>query len=266
VTKSFLAGRKTLIGMVHLPPLPGSANYTGQPFEDILERAVADARALADAGFDGVFIQNTHDLPALPSAPVETVAFLTAIGREIRRTVPIRLCVNLLKNDAAGALAVAAAIDAACVRLKVFVGGALGAEGMLTPSAPAALRMRQRLGTTTELWADLFDRTSTPLVAQPLSQLAEWAVKFGGASAVIVTGDSPRASLAMVREVRSAVSDAPVLIGGGVTHANVADLLAEVDGVIVGSALEERPFTGPVLLDKARVLVAAAQPVIHFST
>jgi len=53
-----------------------------------------------------------------------------------------------------------------------------------SPSAPEALRTRQRLGTATEIWADLFDHTSLPLVPQPLEHLAEWATKFGGASTV----------------------------------------------------------------------------------
>ena len=110
---------------------------------------------------------------------------------------------NILKNDAPGALAVAAAVGADFVRLKVYVGAVLGAEGVLAPSAVDALRTRQRLGSSTEIWADLFDRTSVPLVAQPLAQMAEWATKFGGAAVVIVTGDSWAATLNMARTARS---------------------------------------------------------------
>jgi membrane complex biogenesis BtpA family protein len=256
---AFLQGRNALIGMVHLPALPGSANYAGQSFETIVEHAVADARALDTAGFDAAILQNTHDLPATARVPLETIAFLTAVGRAIHDAVRLPLGVNVLKNDPEAALAVAAATGAVFVRLKVFVGAALGAEGVLEPSAPAALRMRQRLGLETELWADLFDRTSAPLVPQPLGQVAEWAMKFGDASALIVTGASIRESVSMVQEVRGACPDAPVLVGGSVTHANVAETLREADGVIVGSALEEHPFTGPVSLEKAAAFVRAAQ-------
>jgi membrane complex biogenesis BtpA family protein len=260
-TSPFLDGRKALIGMVHLPPLPGSTNYAGQLFDHIVEQAVSDACALADAGFDAAIVQNTHDLPATASAPPETVGFLAAIGREISKSVDLPLGINILKNDAEGSLAVAAATGAIFVRLKVFVGAALGAEGMLSPSAPAALRMRQRLGTQTELWIDLFDRTSVPLVAQPLGQLAEWAIKFGGAAALIVTGGTSAESVQMIRQARDAGSAAPVLVGGGVNHHNVAEILREADAVIVGSALEERPFTGPVSADRAREFVRAARTV-----
>jgi membrane complex biogenesis BtpA family protein len=224
-----------------------------------VQAAVADARALAEAGFDAAILQNTHDLPATATAPVETVAFLSAIGRELRHAVPLALGVNILKNDAEGGLAVAAAIGAPFVRLKVYVGAAVGAEGLLTPSAPAALRMRQRLRTDTELWVDLFDRTSAPLVPQPLSQLAEWVMKFGDASAMLVTGASMSESIQMIHAVHAVAPGFPVIIGGGVTHTNVAEALRHADGVIVGSALEERPFTGPVSAEKARAFVRVAR-------
>src|SRR5262249_20801892 len=114
---AFLCDRKALVGMIHLPPLPGSANYAGQSLESIDQSGVADAHALAEAGFDAAILQNTHDLPATATAPIETVAFLSAIGRELRHAVPIALGVNILKNDAEGGLAVAAAIGALFVRL-----------------------------------------------------------------------------------------------------------------------------------------------------
>ena len=255
----FDVGAKALVGMVHLPPLPGSAGYMGQPFEQIVELAVRDARALHDAGFRAAIIQNTHDMPATADAAPETIAFLAAVGWEIRRTLDLAVGVNVLKNDAAGALAVAAAIGAPFVRLKVYVGAMLGAEGVLEPAAPTALRTRQRLGTSTEIWADLFDRTSVPLVPQPLEQVAEWATKFGGAAVLIVTGSDWQATLQMVATARRGSPATPIAIGGGVTQANVREALECADIAIVGSALEERPFTGPVSVSKARQLAAAVE-------
>lgn len=251
-------GSRALVGMIHLPPLPGATNYMGQPFDQIVEQAMHDARALHTAGFRAGIIQNTHDLPFTATAPPETIAFLSVVGWEIRRELNWPIGVNILKNDAPGALAVAAAVDAEFVRLKVYVGAVVGAEGVLAPAAADALRTRQRIGSRTEIWADLFDRTSVPLVPQPLEQIAEWATKFGGASVVIVTGDSWASTLSMVRTTRSVLPDTPIAIGGGVTLANVREALDVADVAIVGSALEERPFTGPVSAAKARALVAEA--------
>ena len=52
---------KPIIGMLHLPPLPGSYNYTGQPLDDIVERTLHEAGILASNGFDGLLLQNAGD-------------------------------------------------------------------------------------------------------------------------------------------------------------------------------------------------------------
>lgn len=53
---------KRLVGVVHLLPLPGGP--TRSPgLAAVLERARADARALADGGADGVIVENFGDAP-----------------------------------------------------------------------------------------------------------------------------------------------------------------------------------------------------------
>ncbi|MBT7501638.1 MAG: phosphorybosylanthranilate isomerase, partial [Gemmatimonadales bacterium] len=54
-----------LIGMVHLLPLPGSPRWGGS-MHRVLDRAEADANALAKAGFDGVIVENFGDVPFFP--------------------------------------------------------------------------------------------------------------------------------------------------------------------------------------------------------
>jgi membrane complex biogenesis BtpA family protein len=247
-----------LVGMIHLPALPGSISYTGRRFTDIVDQALGDARALQAAGFHAGMIQNSHDLPFTATVLPEAIAFLTAVGWEIRRELDFPLGVNLLKNDAPAALAVAAAIGATFVRLKVYVGAVLGAEGVLAPSAADALRTRQRLGSSTEIWADVLDRTSVPLVHQPVAEVADWAVKFGQASALIVTGGDWPSTLEMVAAARQGAPATPIAIGGGITQATIGQAFACANIAIVGSALEERPFTGPVSEAKARALAEAA--------
>jgi predicted TIM-barrel enzyme len=61
--------------MIHLPPLPGSTLYTGQPFDQIVELAVNDAQALRGAGFVAGIIQNSHDPPYTTTVQPETIAF-----------------------------------------------------------------------------------------------------------------------------------------------------------------------------------------------
>jgi len=49
-----------LIGMVHLPPLPGSPRWDGS-MERAIAVALADARALVDNGMDALIVENYRD-------------------------------------------------------------------------------------------------------------------------------------------------------------------------------------------------------------
>ncbi|NNM27265.1 MAG: phosphorybosylanthranilate isomerase, partial [Phycisphaerales bacterium] len=66
--------------MVHVAPLPGTPRAM-DPMTDVIERAVTDARTLADAGFDALLIENMHDVPYLRrTVGPEIVAAMTAVG------------------------------------------------------------------------------------------------------------------------------------------------------------------------------------------
>jgi len=54
---------KPVIGMVHLPPLPGAPRYTGQTIEELVEFAISEAKALEEGGIDAVLVENYNDYP-----------------------------------------------------------------------------------------------------------------------------------------------------------------------------------------------------------
>src|SRR5262245_23974149 len=94
-----------LIGMVHLPALPGSPG-SDLPLPRIVDRAIADAIRLADAGFDAVLVENFGDTPFHASqVQPQTIAAMTVAARAVRRAVPLPIGINVLRNDAAGGLA-----------------------------------------------------------------------------------------------------------------------------------------------------------------
>ena len=49
-----------VIGMLHLPALPGAPGYRG---EDALAYMLRDAEALVDGGCDGLMLENSGDSP-----------------------------------------------------------------------------------------------------------------------------------------------------------------------------------------------------------
>src|SRR5579871_1120027 len=98
--------QKPLIGMVHLPPLPGSPRASGRPMDALLAQAVADAQALEAGGASGLMVENFFDAPfAKEAVPPHTIAALTRAVEAVRNATSLPLGVNVLRNDARSALA-----------------------------------------------------------------------------------------------------------------------------------------------------------------
>ena len=81
--------QKPLIGMVHLPPLPGSPRGR-QTLDEVLEVALDEARILEASGMDGLIVENVGDTPFFrESVPAITVAAMAVIVREVRERLSL---------------------------------------------------------------------------------------------------------------------------------------------------------------------------------
>lgn len=222
-----------VIAALHLPDFALSRQRPMGWFE---EYAIANARVFAEAGIPWIKLQDQTRTPG-PAAP-DTLAMMAALGRLIRAEIPeIGLGIIIEAHDPAAALSVAHASGAGFVRLKVFVGGTMTAEGPRHALGAAAVAHRAALRRPDiAILADVHDRTARPLSDETQPFAAGWAAK-AGADGLIVTGSSFPDTLARIAAVREAVPSCPILIGGGVSDANVADALAASDGIIVSSAL-----------------------------
>lgn len=227
---------KPLVAMIHLPALPGAANYDGRPVPEIARQAAVEARQLADAGFDGVMLQNTHDRPARLRVRAGTIAAMSAIAVSVRAAASIELGINVHKNDAEAALAVAVGSAASFVRVKVLVGAVIGVEGLIGGAAESALDTRREYASGIEIWADLYELTSWSFAGTSVENLADLATRFGMADRLIVTDPTVDESVAAVARVRSATG-VPILVGGRTSAETIRAALTAADGVIVGSCL-----------------------------
>jgi len=244
----FARWHKPVIGMVHLLPLPGSEGYHGGGLRPIIDRALSEARTLVAGGVDAILIQNAGDLPPTPDGGPETIAYMSVIGALLRREIACPLGVNILANGSASALAVAHAIGASFVRIKVYIGAALTSEGLVTGNAHGTLAFRRRIDAEEiAIAADIYDRTSAPIGEMPIGVVADLAFRYGRADALVVTGYSVEDALQRVREVKSTVPMAIVLAGGGTSATNIGEFMQHCDGVIVGSSVKDTGrFVGTV--------------------
>lgn len=249
--------RPRLVGVIHLPPLPGSPR-AAEPVAALARAAARDARTLAAAGYDLAIVENFGDVPFYrgPVPPV-TIAAMTACALAAREACPtLPLGLNVLRNDGAAALAIAAAVAAACVRVNVLGGARVTDQGVVEGEAAALLRLRRDLGLSgVRIWADVAVKHSAPLAPREVADETKDLVQRALADAVLVTGSGTGEAVDAERlaAVRAAAGAAPVYVASGATIASLPDLSAMCDGVIVGSALRaDGRAGGPVDLAAAQ--------------
>ena len=146
--------RNAVIGMVHVAALPGAPMYGGS-MPAIVDGALRDARALRDGGCDAIAFENFGDRPFFKDhVPAETVAALTTVIIQVVAEVRMAFGVNVLRNDAASAIAIAAAIGAAFIRVNVHTGAMLTDQGIIEGRASETLRRRAALAPNVLIFAD----------------------------------------------------------------------------------------------------------------
>jgi membrane complex biogenesis BtpA family protein len=250
-----------LIGMVHLGPLPGSPRFGGD-FEAVLADAASDAATLAQAGFEAIMVENFGDSPFYPDdVPKVTVASLTTAVNTVYRASRLPVGVNVLRNDAHGALAVAAATAASFIRVNVLSGTMYTDQGPIVGKAAEVARLRQQICPDVEIMADVFVKHATPPAGLTLESATHDLVERAGADAVVVSG-SGTGSPTAVDDIKAvcAASSLPVFIGSGATAETIAAILELADGVIVGTDIKlEGVSTNPVDPVRAEAVVKAAR-------
>ena len=257
---------KPIVGMVHLQPLPGSPGWGGS-FQPVLDAALRDAETLAAGGVDGIIVENYGDIPFHPEhVPAITIAALTAAVLDVTRAVDIPVGVNVLRNDAAAALAIAAATGAKFIRVNVHTGAMLTDQGWIAGAAHQTMRDRAALGCDVAVFADVFVKHATPPAGLTIEDAALDTWERGLADALIVSGSGTGrpTTVSDVERVKAAVPDSRVWIGSGVTVDNVADLFRFADGAIVGSSLKPDGRTDlPVALERVKHLIDVVETNIR---
>ncbi len=247
---------KAIIGMVHLLPLPGSPRFEGE--EELRSRALSDALALYHGGVDALLFENYGDVPFSPGrVEPHVVAYMTSIIEEVRREVPLPVGVNVLRNDALAALAVASAVRGEFIRVNVHTGAKLAWEGVIQGRAHETLRYRAKLGSRVKIFADIAVKHASPLAEVSLEEEIASNVERGLADAVILTGRTTGEPPGVEELERARLcTEVPVIVGSGLSVENCSKLLSVADAAIVGSSLKEGGRASqPVSEERVRALM-----------
>src|SRR5436305_239675 len=251
-------GTPALFGMVHLRALPGAPLFAS--LDAAIEAALFDVRALAAGGVDGFVVENFGDRPFFKNrVPAETVAAMTRVVAELARAVPLPFGVNVLRNDARAALAVAAATGAAFIRVNVHAGAFVADQGILEGEAAETMRLRAALCPHVLVFADHMVKHATPLGVVDEVQSARDLRLRALADAIVVSGAETGAPAdpARLRRLREALPDVPLVVGSGLTAENAARF-ADADAAIAGTSVKrDGAVDAPVDRERVARLVAA---------
>jgi hypothetical protein len=222
-----------VVAALHLPDRSADRGMSMAWLEDYV---LANTAIFANAGVPAMMLQDSTREHAF--ATPDTLTVMAALGRLVRNEFPkLELGIIIQAHDHAAALAVAHAIGAGFVRIKVFAGGVMAAEGPKDALGPQVRAYRNSLRRDDiGVLADVHDRTSYPRTDVPHDQAAFWAQQLG-ADGLIITGGSFEDSLERARKARAADVTVPILLGGGATAANIKQALGCVDGAIVSRAM-----------------------------
>jgi membrane complex biogenesis BtpA family protein len=268
--ESRFGARKPVVGMVHLPPLPGAPQYDREGGREAIHGAARrDAERLGAGGVDALLVENFGDAPFYPDdVPEHTVAEMTALVDTVTDAVDLPVGVNVLRNDGPAAVTVAAAAGARFARVNVHTGARVADQGVLEGEAHETMRRREQLDADVAVLADVEVKHSAPLAAEAGADPLVEVTERGLADGVVVSGERTGARTPL-ESVERAVArrdeaglEAPVFVGSGVTSESVPDLLSVADGVVVGTALKEgSEVTNPVDIERVEAVVAAADSV-----
>ncbi|GGZ70917.1 BtpA/SgcQ family protein [Streptomyces echinoruber] len=258
---SLVPGRRTVIGMIHLQPLPGTPFHEEGAFREILDRAVASALALQRGGADGCLVQTVDRVYSAddvcdPARAVAIGLITDAVARATAERDGFHVGVQIMRNALSASLAVAKVAGGSFIRAGALVGQTLTPHGMVTAAPLAVAEYRRRI-----------NAQGVGIVADVDSMHFRWygggkttgevarAARTMGADAVAVGDPDEARTHEMVASVRRSAPGLPVILAGHTDHDNAERLLADADGAFVGTCLEDGGWGGRIDEDRVRAYV-----------
>ncbi|MBW4684373.1 MAG: BtpA/SgcQ family protein [Komarekiella atlantica HA4396-MV6] len=232
--------RSPIIGVVHLLPLPTSPRWGGS-LKAVIDRAEQEATALASGGVDGIIVENFFDAPFTKNqVDPAVVSAMTVVVQRIQNLVTLPVGLNILRNDAKSAMAIASCVRSQFIRVNVLTGVMATDQGLIEGEAHQLLRYRRELGCDVKILADVLVKHARPLSSPNLTVAVKDTIERGLADGVILsgwaTGNPP--NLEDLELACGAAGGTPVFIGSGANWENIDTLMQGADGVIVSSSLK----------------------------
>ena len=255
----------SMIGMVHLQPLPGAAGFDGS-IDKIMAGGLDEAMTYKENGFDAILLENMHDVPFRKGyVDPETIAAMAVIAKSIKYETQMPLGIQLLAGANIEALAAAIAAGLDFIRVEAYVFAHVGDEGYQESCAAELIRRRWTLKSENiKIFADIKKKHSAHAITSDITlKETASAAEFFKADGVVVTGmhtgDAPDPK--DVEDVRRHV-DCHVLVGSGVSQENVQKFQPWSDAIIIGSSLKRNgKWQNPLDLERIKLFMEKSRQI-----
>lgn len=247
---SNLGNKKLIFGLIHLKPLPGTPYYKGTGLDEILDKALNDAKALYQGGADGCLVQTVDRIyPAEDDADYARVSAMAIITHEVRKaTSPsFHVGAQIMWNCITPSLAVAKVCGAVFTRATALVGTTTSPFGIVSANPLKIANYRKLINAQdVAIIAEISGYHNKGFGSdEPIALKARMAINVG-ADAVEVMANDEETNNRLVHEIKTASPNTPVILGGGTDIENVRLRLKEANGALVGSCFENKNWGGNI--------------------
>jgi membrane complex biogenesis BtpA family protein len=246
-----LNGKKYVVGLVHLKPMPGTPFYNEGDFDLSMEKALKDTQALLDGGADGCLLQTVDKVyPSSDDTDYARVSAMAVITHEVKKLVGSRdfkIGVQLMFNCIIPSLAVAKVCGADFTRCSALIGTTSSSFGTFEANPLKVQTYRKYIDArNVAMIAEIqgyhfkgeYDSDSIKAHAS--------SAKNVGADAVEIMHRDEDTNNRIVHDIKSLSLSIPVVLGGGTDLSNVKSRMKEADMSLVGSCFENGNWGGNI--------------------
>lgn len=241
--------KKLIVGVVHLPPLPGTPYYQEGDLERAIEKTKRCVSVLIEGGAGGCLLQPIERAyHVLDDADYARVAAMTVIVKEARKTAGdvFQVGLQFLWNGVRPALAAAKIGGADFIRCSAICGTVVTPYGTIEADADQIMGYRRQINA---LQVRISSEVAGYHVAGDHIREEELRIKAGnivmaGADMFEVYHPNAEYNDWLVKRLKEIREDIPVILGGGTGIETVKQRLKFADGAYVGSCFEDGLWGG----------------------
>ncbi|HVN77574.1 MAG TPA: BtpA/SgcQ family protein [Terriglobia bacterium] len=238
--KEMFGVSKPIIAMCHMLALPGDPGFdVAGGIGRVIERARIDLEALQEGGVDGVMFSNEASLPYLTRVEPITYVTMARIIGELHSGIKVPFGVNVLWDPKAS-VDVAMATGAQFVR-EIFTGIYASDFGLWNTNCGEVVRHQHAIHAEhIKLLFNIVPESAVYLGHRDVAEVARSTVFNTRPHALCVSGLTAgvASSIEILRRIKNAVPDTPVLANTGVRSDNLSEQLEVSDGAVTGTAFK----------------------------